>query len=82
MSLFDHKITELKQMIHKKEIKISDLVDESYKRIASVDDKVQAFLQLDEERARAYAKNLTKRLTDGLNTVFSSECRSASKTTS
>ncbi|WP_265606152.1 Asp-tRNA(Asn)/Glu-tRNA(Gln) amidotransferase subunit GatA [Bacillus velezensis] len=58
MSLFDHKITELKQMIHKKEIKISDLVDESYKRIASVDDKVQAFLQLDEERARAYAKEL------------------------
>ncbi|WP_432681294.1 Asp-tRNA(Asn)/Glu-tRNA(Gln) amidotransferase subunit GatA [Bacillus velezensis] len=58
MSLFDHKITELKQMIHKKEIKISDLVDESYKRIASVDDKVQAFIQLDEERARAYAKEL------------------------
>ncbi|NRR27518.1 Asp-tRNA(Asn)/Glu-tRNA(Gln) amidotransferase subunit GatA [Bacillus velezensis] len=58
MSLFDHKITELKQMIHKKEIEISDLVDESYKRIASVDDKVQAFLQLDEERARAYAKEL------------------------
>ncbi|MEC3630420.1 Asp-tRNA(Asn)/Glu-tRNA(Gln) amidotransferase subunit GatA [Bacillus velezensis] len=58
MSLFDHKITELKQMIHKKEIKISDLVDESYKRIASVDDKVQAFLQLDEERARAYAQEL------------------------
>lgn len=58
MSLFDHKITELKQMIHKKEIKISDLVDESYKRIASVDDKVQAFLQLDEERARASAKEL------------------------
>ncbi|MBT2572537.1 Asp-tRNA(Asn)/Glu-tRNA(Gln) amidotransferase subunit GatA [Bacillus sp. ISL-51] len=58
MSLFDHKITELKQMIHKKEIKISDLVDESYKRIASVDDKVQAFLQLDEEKARAYAKEL------------------------
>ncbi|MGQ9010056.1 Asp-tRNA(Asn)/Glu-tRNA(Gln) amidotransferase subunit GatA [Bacillus stercoris] len=58
MSLFDHKITELKQLIHKKEIKISDLVDESYKRIKAVDDKVQAFLALDEERARAYAKEL------------------------
>ncbi|MCO8149136.1 Asp-tRNA(Asn)/Glu-tRNA(Gln) amidotransferase subunit GatA [Bacillus subtilis] len=58
MSLFDHKITELKQLIHKKEIKISDLVDESYKRIQAVDDKVQAFLALDEERARAYAKKL------------------------
>lgn len=58
MSLFDHKITELKQLIHKKKIKISDLVDESYKRIQAVDDKVQAFLALDEERARAYAKEL------------------------
>ncbi|MDM5300761.1 Asp-tRNA(Asn)/Glu-tRNA(Gln) amidotransferase subunit GatA [Bacillus vallismortis] len=58
MSLFDHKITELKQLIHKKEIKISDLVDESYKRIQAVDDKVQAFLALDEEKARAYAKEL------------------------
>ncbi|MEC2065406.1 Asp-tRNA(Asn)/Glu-tRNA(Gln) amidotransferase subunit GatA [Bacillus inaquosorum] len=58
MSLFDHKITELKQLIHKKEIKISDLVDESYKRIQAVDDKVQAFLALDEERARAYAREL------------------------
>ncbi|MCY8498412.1 Asp-tRNA(Asn)/Glu-tRNA(Gln) amidotransferase subunit GatA [Bacillus atrophaeus] len=58
MSLFDHKITELKQLIHKKEISISDLVDQSYKRIQEVDGKVQAFLQLDEEKARAYAKEL------------------------
>ncbi|MBU8786625.1 MULTISPECIES: Asp-tRNA(Asn)/Glu-tRNA(Gln) amidotransferase subunit GatA [Bacillus] len=58
MSLFDHKISELKRLIHKKEISISDLVDESYKRIHEVDGKVQAFLQLDEEKARAYAKEL------------------------
>ncbi|KKB74146.1 MULTISPECIES: Asp-tRNA(Asn)/Glu-tRNA(Gln) amidotransferase subunit GatA [Bacillus] len=58
MSLFDHKISELKSLIHKKEISISDLVDESYKRIHEVDGKVQAFLQLDEEKARAYAKEL------------------------
>ncbi|MDQ0926531.1 aspartyl-tRNA(Asn)/glutamyl-tRNA(Gln) amidotransferase subunit A [Bacillus atrophaeus] len=58
MSLFDHKITELKQLIHKKEISITDLVDQSYKRIQEVDGKVQAFLQLDEEKARAYAKEL------------------------
>ncbi|MFT0803719.1 Asp-tRNA(Asn)/Glu-tRNA(Gln) amidotransferase subunit GatA [Bacillus swezeyi] len=58
MSLFDHKISELKRLIHNKEISISDLVDESYKRIHKVDGKVQAFLQLDEEKARAYAKEL------------------------
>ncbi|MBU8583437.1 MULTISPECIES: Asp-tRNA(Asn)/Glu-tRNA(Gln) amidotransferase subunit GatA [Bacillus] len=62
MSLFDHKISELKRLIHNKEISISDLVDESYKRIHEVDGKVQAFLQLDEEKARAYAKELDEAL--------------------
>ncbi|MGE6631646.1 Asp-tRNA(Asn)/Glu-tRNA(Gln) amidotransferase subunit GatA [Bacillus sp. NPDC077027] len=58
MSLFDHKISELKELLHKKELSVSDLVDESYKRINEVDEKVQAFLALDEEKARAYAKEL------------------------
>ncbi|MFP7272281.1 Asp-tRNA(Asn)/Glu-tRNA(Gln) amidotransferase subunit GatA [Bacillus safensis] len=58
MSLFDHKISELKELLHKKELSVSDLVDESYKRINEVDGKVQAFLSLDEEKARAYAKEL------------------------
>ncbi|MBC3677097.1 Asp-tRNA(Asn)/Glu-tRNA(Gln) amidotransferase subunit GatA, partial [Bacillus pumilus] len=58
MSLFDHKISELKELLHKKELSVSDLVDESYKRINEVDGKVQAFLALDEEKARAYAKEL------------------------
>ncbi|WP_243291019.1 Asp-tRNA(Asn)/Glu-tRNA(Gln) amidotransferase subunit GatA [Bacillus sp. FJAT-47783] len=58
MALFDHKISELKEMIHRKEITVSDLVDESYRRIAEVDGKVDAFLTLDEERARQKAKEL------------------------
>ncbi|KZZ84157.1 MULTISPECIES: Asp-tRNA(Asn)/Glu-tRNA(Gln) amidotransferase subunit GatA [Bacillaceae] len=58
MSLFDHKISELKQRLHKKDISVTDLVDESYKRINEVEDKVQAFMTLDEERARSYAKQL------------------------
>ncbi|MGG0681810.1 Asp-tRNA(Asn)/Glu-tRNA(Gln) amidotransferase subunit GatA [Bacillus altitudinis] len=58
MSLFDHKISELKELLHKKELSVSDLVDESYKRIHEVDGKVQAFLALGEEKARAYAKEL------------------------
>lgn len=77
MSLFDHKITELKQLIHKKEIKISDLVDESYKRIQAVDDKVQAFLALDEEEHGHTRRSLMRRLTGVLSTVFFSVCRSA-----
>ena len=58
MSLFDHKVSELHNLLHKKEITVTDLVDESYNRIHKVDDKVQAFLTLNEESARAYAKEL------------------------
>ncbi|MEH7382742.1 Asp-tRNA(Asn)/Glu-tRNA(Gln) amidotransferase subunit GatA [Bacillus sp. JJ1533] len=62
MSLFDHKVSELHSLLHKKEISVSDLVDESFKRINTVDDKVQAFLTLDEENAREYAKQLDEAL--------------------
>lgn len=62
MALFDHKISELKELLHKKEITVSDLVDESYQRIQAVDDKVGAFLALNEEHARTYAKELDEAL--------------------
>ena len=41
---------------------MSDLVNESYKRIQEVEDKVQAFLTLDEEKAREKAKKLDEKL--------------------
>lgn len=62
MSVFDYKVAELHQLLHKKELSVSDLVDESYKRIAAVDDKVKAFLTLDEERARTAAQNFDEKL--------------------
>jgi aspartyl-tRNA(Asn)/glutamyl-tRNA(Gln) amidotransferase subunit A len=62
MTLFDHKIAELHEFLHKKEIKVSELVDESYKKIQEVDGKVQAFLTLDDENARQKAKELDERL--------------------
>ncbi|WP_010651632.1 Asp-tRNA(Asn)/Glu-tRNA(Gln) amidotransferase subunit GatA [Oceanobacillus massiliensis] len=58
MSLFDHTIKELEEKLHNKEITVLDLVDESYKRINEVDDQVHAFLTLNEEAARAKAKEL------------------------
>ena len=58
MSLFEHKISELHEFLHKKELSVSDLVDESFKRIGEVENKVQSFLTLDEENARAAAKTL------------------------
>lgn len=58
MSLFNLRLQELHNKLHAKEITVSDLVDESYKRIAAVEGKVKAFLTLDEEKARAKAKEL------------------------
>ncbi|TKC14789.1 Asp-tRNA(Asn)/Glu-tRNA(Gln) amidotransferase subunit GatA [Robertmurraya kyonggiensis] len=62
MSLFDQKLSSLQESLHKKEISVTDLVDESYKRIDQVEDKVQAFLTLDEESARQKAIELDKKL--------------------
>jgi aspartyl-tRNA(Asn)/glutamyl-tRNA(Gln) amidotransferase subunit A len=62
VSLFDYKVSDLHELLHKKELKVSDLVDESYKRIGQVESKVQAFLALDEERARQTAKTLDEKL--------------------
>ncbi|MFJ7727292.1 Asp-tRNA(Asn)/Glu-tRNA(Gln) amidotransferase subunit GatA [Neobacillus sp. NPDC097160] len=61
MSLFDYKVSDLHELIHKKELKVTDLVAESYKRIGEVEDKVQAFLTLDEERALQSAKLLDEK---------------------
>ncbi|WP_108671817.1 Asp-tRNA(Asn)/Glu-tRNA(Gln) amidotransferase subunit GatA [Peribacillus acanthi] len=63
MSLFTYKMSELHEFLHKKELKVTDLVDESYKRIQSVDGQVQAFLALNEEQARIQAKKLDEKLT-------------------
>ncbi|WP_085993293.1 Asp-tRNA(Asn)/Glu-tRNA(Gln) amidotransferase subunit GatA [Oceanobacillus senegalensis] len=60
MSLFDHTIKELEEKLHNKEITVQDLVDESYNRIKEVDGEVHAFLTLNEESARAQAKELDK----------------------
>ncbi len=62
MSLFDQSIAELHSLLHKKEVTVSDLVEQSFKRINEVDDKVQAFLTLNEEMALETAKNLDSKL--------------------
>ncbi|AOH53106.1 aspartyl/glutamyl-tRNA amidotransferase subunit A [Peribacillus muralis] len=67
MSLFEQKVSELHERLHKKEISVTDLVNESYKRIGEVEDKVNAFLTLDEENARTQAKQLDDQLVKGEN---------------
>ncbi|MBB6283549.1 Asp-tRNA(Asn)/Glu-tRNA(Gln) amidotransferase subunit GatA [Geobacillus subterraneus] len=68
MSLLDYTVSELHTLVQKKEVSISDLVDESYRRIGEVEEKVQAFLTLNEEQARAKAKELDDKLTKGEET--------------
>ncbi len=43
MSLFDHSVSELHKKLNNKEISVTDLVEESYKRIADVEDNVKSF---------------------------------------
>lgn len=65
MPLFDLRLQEIHNKLRNGEISVTDLVDESYRRIGQVEDKVKAFLTLDEEGARASAAALDKRRTDG-----------------
>ncbi|MCF6139161.1 Asp-tRNA(Asn)/Glu-tRNA(Gln) amidotransferase subunit GatA [Pseudalkalibacillus berkeleyi] len=62
MSLFDKKISELHELLHTKEMKVSELVDASFSRIQQVDEKVKAFLTLNEEGAREQAKLLDSKM--------------------
>lgn len=61
MSLFDQSLKQIQEALHNKELSVTDLVDESYKRINEVEDKVQSFITLDEERAREAAKALDEK---------------------
>lgn len=62
LSLIEQSVSAIHKQLREKEITVSDLVAASYKRIAEVDDKVKAFLTLDEENARNYAKKLDEAL--------------------
>lgn len=64
MSLIEQSISALHRQLREKEITVTDLVTASYKRISEVDDKVKAFLTLDEENARNYARQLDEALVE------------------
>ncbi|MGG1520020.1 Asp-tRNA(Asn)/Glu-tRNA(Gln) amidotransferase subunit GatA [Paenibacillus oryzisoli] len=65
MSLFEQNLKQIQAKLDAKEISVSDLVDQSYTRIQQVENKVRAFLTLDEENARAAAAQLDKQLASG-----------------
>lgn len=65
MSLFDLRLQDLHKRLSEGELSVIDLVEESYRRIAEVDGKVQAFLKLDEENARRTASALDEQFREG-----------------
>lgn len=62
MSILDGSIREIMERVHNKEVSASELVEASIARIQEVDDKVKAFITLDEEKARNHAKQLDEAL--------------------
>ncbi|WP_416148773.1 Asp-tRNA(Asn)/Glu-tRNA(Gln) amidotransferase subunit GatA [Salipaludibacillus sp. HK11] len=65
MELFDHKLRDLQELLHKKEVSVTQLVEASFKRIEEVDDKVGAFLRLNKDAALKQAKVLDDQLVSG-----------------
>lgn len=65
MSLFDMRLQDIHNKLVSKELKVSELVDASYRRIAEVEDKIKAFLAMDEAGARELADQLDQQLMEG-----------------
>ncbi|MBO2945512.1 Asp-tRNA(Asn)/Glu-tRNA(Gln) amidotransferase subunit GatA [Paenibacillus sp. F411] len=65
MSLLDYRLHEIHSKLHEKELSVSDLVDEVFRQIGEREEKVQAYLTLDEAGARAQAKLLDDKLVSG-----------------
>jgi len=65
LSLFDYKLSEIHNKLQNKELSVTDLVDQAFTRISEREDRVKAFITLDEEGARASAKTLDDKLAAG-----------------
>ncbi|OPA74344.1 aspartyl/glutamyl-tRNA amidotransferase subunit A [Paenibacillus selenitireducens] len=62
MSLFDLRLQEIHNQLNARELSVSDLVDQAYQRIGQTENKVKAYLTLNEEHARAHARLLDEQL--------------------
>ncbi|SDI88786.1 Asp-tRNA(Asn)/Glu-tRNA(Gln) amidotransferase subunit GatA [Natribacillus halophilus] len=65
MSFMDETIASLHTKIKNKDVKVSELTENTYQKIRDVDDSVQAFLTLDEERAMEKARALDEQVDQG-----------------
>ncbi|OAB30987.1 aspartyl/glutamyl-tRNA amidotransferase subunit A [Paenibacillus macquariensis subsp. defensor] len=65
MSLFDYTLSEIHNKMNGRELSPTDLVDQAFKTIQERDDRVGAYLTLDEEKARSTARRLDDQLIAG-----------------
>jgi aspartyl-tRNA(Asn)/glutamyl-tRNA(Gln) amidotransferase subunit A len=65
MSVFDLKLSEIHNRLHSKQLSVAELVEHSFGRISDTDDKIGAFLTLNEEGARKEARALDTLLASG-----------------
>ncbi|WP_149095141.1 Asp-tRNA(Asn)/Glu-tRNA(Gln) amidotransferase subunit GatA [Paenibacillus terrae] len=65
MSLFDDTLPEIHNKLHQKEISVSDLVGHALETIGAREDKIRAYITVDEEQARASARQLDDHLISG-----------------
>lgn len=65
MTPLEMSLTEARQAIQERKLSVSELVDASFRRIASTDEQVQAFLTMNEEGARNEAAAIDKRISAG-----------------
>lgn len=65
MDFREISVVELAASVHTKEVSATETVDHALSRIDSLDDRVNAFTQVDAERARADAGELDRRIADG-----------------
>lgn len=62
MSLLNQSLQHIHTKLVNKELSVTDLVDESYRRIGEVEPQVKAFITLNEEQAREDARSLDNQL--------------------
>ncbi|WDM21317.1 Asp-tRNA(Asn)/Glu-tRNA(Gln) amidotransferase subunit GatA [Paenibacillus polymyxa] len=65
MSLFNNTLPEIHNKLHQKEISVSDLVGHALETIGAREDKIRAYITVDEEQARATARQLDDQLISG-----------------
>lgn len=67
MKLYELTAHEIRDMLRKKEIKASEVLDDTYKRIDSVELKVNSYITLTREKAYKAAEKIEKAINEGLS---------------